>query len=404
MNAFVAWLVAAAALTGCAALGRALARTREAAARAGATVHEQHRQLERRRVEIARLCASLAGAGEGLIVLDAQQRIVASNDAAGELTGHPDSLSPNRSVGEALPWGQLADALTELEAAGSAALQREFELSGIAIDDATHRSLAVRVRSLAGLGFVIGIDDQSRLKRLESLRRDFVANVSHELKTPLAAIKGFVETLVDDAEIPTATRQRFLERIARQTDRLNRLVGDLLTLSRLDEPAIEDGTEEHCDLGALVDETIRDLLPLAERKGIGLTFAKPGQDFPVRGERETVRQVVGNLVDNAIKYTPEGGDVAVSLAIMADQIRLEVTDTGIGLGREDQDRVFERFYRVDRARSRELGGTGLGLSIVKNIVRGAGGEVGVRSAIGRGSTFWVMLPRYAPPVHDASQA
>jgi two-component system phosphate regulon sensor histidine kinase PhoR len=260
-------------------------------------------------------------------------------------------------------------------------------------DEGEPRNLRITVRRLGDQGYVVGMSDQSRLKRLESMRRDFVANVSHELKTPLTAIKGFVETMQDDPEMPEATRVRFLASIRRQSDRLNSLVGDLLTLSRLDEAPGDAERFLPCDLATVTKETVRDLLPLAERKRIDLTLDAPGERLYVRAEREGLRQVVGNLVDNAIKYTPEGGKVAVRVEQTQEHVRLQVADTGIGLAPEDQQRVFERFYRVDRARSRELGGTGLGLSIVKNTVRSYGGDVAVQSAVGRGTVFWVTLPR-----------
>jgi two-component system phosphate regulon sensor histidine kinase PhoR len=246
------------------------------------------------------------------------------------------------------------------------------------------------VQLLASHGFALGIEDQSRIKRLESLRRDFVANVSHELKTPLAAILGYVETMLDDPEMPAPTRQRFLDKVARQSERLARLVGDLLTLSRLDEMATPEAAPV-TRLGTIVRETARDLAALAGRRNLTLTTTVR-HEAPVRADAEALRQVVGNLVDNAIKYTPEGGRVAIALAADGEVAHLEVADTGIGLSAVDQERVFERFYRVDRARSRDVGGTGLGLAIVKNTVRSLGGEVGVRSELGQGSTFWVRMP------------
>jgi two-component system phosphate regulon sensor histidine kinase PhoR len=297
-------------------------------------------------------------------------------------------------------WPALHRAVDQAESTGEAQFfEVETEPGG--------RTLAVRVRRLPDQSTVVSLDDTSRLKKLESLRRDFVANVSHELKTPLAAIQGFVETLQDDPEMPPATRQRFLERIARQTERLTTLVGDLLTLSRLDDDGGQAEPLPPCDFAAVLRDTVRDLQPLAEKRSLQLLADVPDDGVWVRAEREALRQVAGNLIDNALKYTPAGGRVAVvmngsvggavgtnpALAPFAGvRCRLDVSDTGIGLSPEDQERVFERFYRVDRARSRDLGGTGLGLSIVKNTVRNLGGEVGVRSTLGKGSTFWVELP------------
>ncbi len=336
--------------------------------------------------ELARLVASFAGLGSGLIVLDQDGRVVAVNPSAQELASLPPQGCRGRPFAELVPWPALGAALDACHTTGTA---QEFELEEHAAESS--RSLAVRVRLLAGLGYVVGIEDRSRLRRLESLRRDFVANVSHELKTPLAAIQGYVETMLDDREMPPATRQRFLEKIARQSERLARLVGDLLTLSRLDEVELA-GSDEPTDLVAVVKETARDLGALAERRGVQLHVEVPDRPAPIRGDVEALRQVVGNLIDNAVKYTPGGGRVSVHVRPTPGQVELEVRDTGIGLSPADQDRVFERFYRVDRARSREVGGTGLGLSIVKNTVRSLGGEVGVRSRLGQGSTFWVRLP------------
>ncbi|MBL9078977.1 MAG: PAS domain-containing protein [Planctomycetes bacterium] len=357
---------------------RALRRHVERLQQAEASVAELQLRTER-------LEAGLSGAGEGLIVLDEQDRIVATNLAAGELARLPAAGCRGRRLADVVPWPPL---LAAIERCRRTRDEVAFEFD----DTVGNRTLAVRVRALPGPACVVGIDDHSRLKRLESLRRDFVANVSHELKTPLAAIQGFVETVLDDAEMPPATRQRFLERISRQADRLSTLVADLLTLSRLDEPSVAALPPPPCDLVAVVRDIVRDLGPLAERRGLQLLARLPDAVVAVQAEREALRQVGGNLVDNAIKYTPDGGRVTVEVTRQDNRVLLEVADTGIGLSPEDQARVFERFYRVDRARSRDLGGTGLGLSIVKNTVRNLGGDVGVRSALGQGSTFWVALP------------
>ena len=334
----------------------------------------------------ARLVAALVGASDGLIVLDEQGHVVATNPAALELAGLPDADRRLARLEDLVTWPRLHEALTLCRRNGVA---QSFEL----VEEGNNgRTLAIRVRALPGLGSVVGIDDQSRLRRLESLRRDFVANVSHELKTPLAAIQGFVETVQDDPAMPDGVRQRFLERIARQTDRLKTLVSDLLTLSRLDDDAGLAHAAEPCEFVALLRETLRDLLPLAEKREVEVVAPLPDHSLWVRADREALRQVAGNLIDNALKYTPERGTVTVKVTAQGDRLRFEVADTGIGLSVEDQQRIFERFYRVDRARSRELGGTGLGLSIVKNTVLNLGGDVGVTSELGVGSMFWVELP------------
>ncbi len=359
--------------------------TRAAHAQAQLELAVVRRDLALIEVELARLLGALEGAGDGLVVLDADGRIVAANAVASQLVNLPEPIT-GRLVDDVLPWPWLAKSRQTTLADGHL---ETFQLDAA---EGNGRVLLVRVLGILGLGTVIGIEDQSRLLRLESLRRDFVANVSHELKTPLAAIQGFVETMQDDTEMPMATRLRFLDRIAVQTARLTTLVGDLLTLSRLDDEGRTVGDAEPVHVQFVVQETVRDLSPLAEKRGVQLHHDLPEVALLVAGEREALRQVVGNLVDNAIKYTPTGGRVDVVLQARGDRLRLEVRDTGIGLSVEDQERVFERFYRVDRARSRELGGTGLGLSIVKNTVKNLGGDVGVLSELGKGSTFWVDLP------------
>ncbi len=359
----------------------------QVANRRAANAEAERRSTEERSrtrdTDSARLVAALTGASDGLLVVDLDGALVASNPAAIAWCGLPSGELRGRRLEDLVSWPQLHHALHACRAGAGV---QHFDLAAIA---GNGRDLAVRVTPLPGLGCVVGIDDQSRLKRLESLRRDFVANVSHELKTPLAAIQGFVETMQDDPEMPAATRQRFLERIARQTERLTTLVGDLLTLSRLDDDGGHDEPVPPCDFAAVLRDTVRDLQPLAEKRTLHLLADVPDDGVWVRAEREALRQVAGNLIDNALKYTPAGGRVAVVLgsgvgaeagsggqaAFVGVRCRLEVSDTGIGLSPEDQERVFERFYRVDRARSRDLGG-----------------EVGVRSVLGKGSTFWVELP------------
>jgi two-component system phosphate regulon sensor histidine kinase PhoR len=362
-------------------------------------------ELTESRAHAARLAAGLAGASDALIVLDQHLQIVASNPAAQEMAGRDTP---------ALDGARLTDVelLGRLEHAVKESCERQatnyLEIEHV---EPPHpaRLLAVRIHPLGALGAVVGIDDQSRIKQLESLRRDFVANVSHELKTPLTAIKGFVETLQDDPEMPPETQARFHDKIARQTERLATLVADLLTISRLDDDN-SPTADEPVDMVAVLRETVNDLLPIAEKRDLEFQANLPECAVWVVADRETLRQTAGNLVDNAIKYTPERGVVNVTLKLPTeDSLRLEVADTGIGLSEADQERIFERFYRVDRARSRELGGTGLGLSIVKNTVRNLGGDVGVKSAPGVGSLFWVTLPRLqlsdeAPPAASGPRA
>jgi two-component system phosphate regulon sensor histidine kinase PhoR len=233
--------------------------------------------------------------------------------------------------------------------------------------------------------------DVSDLRRLEDVRRDFVANISHELKTPLAAIRGLVETLIDDRAMDTATHQRFIEKIHDQSLRLTSLVSDLLTLSRLESD--QGGVQfEPIDLREAVAESYRAQVHVAETKGVDMAARVADGPIVIEGDGEALRELVDNLLSNAIKFTPERGHVDMRLGVEGPNAVLTVEDSGIGIAPEDQGRIFERFYRVDKARSRQLGGTGLGLSIVKHVALAHGGNVSLKSTPGRGSTFRVQIP------------
>ncbi|MEQ1631458.1 MAG: ATP-binding protein [Planctomycetota bacterium] len=342
--------------------------------------------------------AVLAALGDSVVVLDKDDRVIATNAPARELLSLHGGWPPNATLKTLVDWPQLSLALEECRRTST---QQTFEAAREQDTESKRLLVTITVELPHRLAVVV-LRDQSRLRQLESHRRDFVANVSHELKTPLAAIQGFVETILDDPEMPQAVQKRFLERVQRQVQRLATLVTDLLTLSRLDEGDLEPA--QPCDLVNVAREAIRDLVPFAEQRGVLVRIDLPETPIWIAAEREALRQVVSNLADNAVKYTQKGGNVAVKIAIAGGEAELTVVDTGIGLAEEDQERVFERFYRVDKARSRELGGTGLGLSIVKNTIQGLGGSIGVRSRLGYGSTFWVRLPlvvtakeSYEPP-------
>ncbi|HEY2787431.1 MAG TPA: ATP-binding protein [Fimbriiglobus sp.] len=253
-------------------------------------------------------------------------------------------------------------------------------------------------------------DDRLQLKRLESIRQEFVANASHELKTPLAVIQVAVETLQDGAVDDPDTRATFLSQIAEQGHRLHALVIDLLSLAR-----IESGQTtlefQPVPVGAAVVACVDRHRARAEAKGISLEAIPPasGSDPAAWADEESIEQILDNLVDNAVKYTPAGGRVRVTWRIDGSNARIAVEDTGIGIPATDLERVFERFYRVDRARSREMGGTGLGLSIVKHLVQAMHGGIHAESQPGRGSVFTVHLPRPAdartsPVLHKNREA
>ena len=235
------------------------------------------------------------------------------------------------------------------------------------------------------------LHDISELRRLERIRRDFVANVSHELKTPLTSIRGYVETLLDGALHDEQNNTRFLEKIEQNVQRLSHLVTDLLSLARIEA---QEGALplERVDLHGLIEQAQRRHEPSAIGRDQTLRLESCTGALQVLGDREALTQVIDNLVDNALKYTPSEGHVTIRVKRHERDAVIEVQDDGIGIPKEDIERIFERFYRVDKARSRAVGGTGLGLSIVKHLVVAMRGEVEVESEVDEGTTFRVRLP------------
>jgi two-component system phosphate regulon sensor histidine kinase PhoR len=239
-------------------------------------------------------------------------------------------------------------------------------------------------------GMIMVFHDLTRLKQLERTREEFVANVSHELRTPLSLIKGYIETLLDGARNNPEVAERFLKIIERNTNRLDLLIQDLLTISALESGRMKLNLQP-VDLHALAEKALNDLHGRAENKNVALVNELPL--LPTRADANRLDQVFANLVDNAIKYGRPNGKVTVSgRKLDDDRLEIFVQDDGPGIPPEALDRVFERFYRVDKARSRDQGGTGLGLSIVKHIVQAHGGEVRVESELGKGATFFFTLP------------
>jgi len=235
--------------------------------------------------------------------------------------------------------------------------------------------------------------DISDIKKFERMRSEFVANVSHELKTPLTSIKGYVETLKDGAVDDPQEARRFLSIIERQTGQLESLVTDILTLSAIEARDPQGRGDEEVDLGGVVAEVIEAQQKAAEARGHRLALRLPPGGVRIRGDHRALGQVFTNLLDNAIKFTPCGGQISVDVREEGGMVRADVRDSGIGIPPEHLPRIFERFYRVDRARSREMGGTGLGLAIVKHLVQSHGGRVAVESVPGQGAVFSVFLPR-----------
>ena len=241
------------------------------------------------------------------------------------------------------------------------------------------------------IGSIINIEDITEKVKLENMRSDFVANVSHELKTPLTSISGFVETLKLNENIDIQTRNRFLEIIESESDRLKRLIDDILLLS-----FIENNENMSYDNVPVYDvfKEVYDLTSyIAKSKNINLSYEFSDESIKVLSNRDYIKQIFLNLIDNAIKYTPDNKNVDIVVTLENTNIVIKVIDEGVGIPKEDIHRIFERFYRVDKARSRDVGGTGLGLAITKHIVKNIGGTINVNSQLGQGSEFIVTIPK-----------
>jgi two-component system phosphate regulon sensor histidine kinase PhoR len=332
---------------------------------------------------------------EGVVVIDLVGTVVLMNARAREVLGLPvDGAWRGRPLVELVRDPGLAAVVREV-AIGAVVTARDVTLEaggGLMLQVNAARLRGVDERPF---GFVLVLHDVTELRRLEVVRRDFVANVSHELRTPLTAIKGYAETLLGPAGDDRETARRFLGVIDRHSERLGRLIDDLLTLSDLElgRTALRLGTVA---VGSVIDDVLQILGGPARRKGLRLAADVAPDVPPANADGDRLRQVLINLVDNGIKYTPSGGRVLVrarpGTGAHAGLVEIAVEDTGVGIPAQDLPRLTERFFRVDKARSRELGGTGLGLAIVKHIVQGHGGSLHVTSALGDGTTVTAYLP------------
>jgi PAS domain S-box-containing protein len=351
-----------------------------------------------RTLQAHQLRAILTSMVEGVVAVDGGCQVMHVNEVAAKLLGTTVERAVGRPIAGVSPLVEVSQMLERAVREGRD-LRGEVHLSSSDPEDSRRseeqilelRASPLRAAQRDVSGAVLVIHDITELRRLEGLQREFVANVSHELKTPLAAILGLVDTLIDDAQMRPDKQRSFLARIGDQSERLSALVSDLLTLSRAE--SLEQRIERRpVDLRAVgLDSTYR-LEPTCLEHGLELDVLVPEEPVVVSGEEELLRQVVDNLMTNAIKYTPEGGSVRVRVGAHGAQGMVEVEDTGIGLAPEHHGRIFERFYRVDKARSRAAGGTGLGLAIVKNVMLALDGNVSVESTPGRGSTFRILLP------------
>ncbi|MDX2119723.1 MAG: ATP-binding protein [Gemmatimonadota bacterium] len=347
-------------------------------------LREMHAQLDQRfnelRRERAETAALVEAMIEGVIASDPRGRIVTANAAARRLLGYePDAVLPDL---EQIFRVKAAREVVDAVLGGQSVLERELELDG--------QSVLLSARPLAHGGALLVLHDVTELRRLETVRRDFVANVSHELKTPLTSISGYAETLVQEPTDAETTR-RFLTVILGNARRMQRLVDGLLDLSRIESGGWRPAPEP-LDVAAVARESWGLLANRAEQQQVGFSAQVAPDAGTVTADPDAVRQVLSNLFDNAIRHTPAGGRVTFRAARDDGGVTLEVRDTGAGITGEHLPRIFERFYRADPARARDDGGTGLGLAIVKHLVEAHEGRVGATSQVGRGTVITCWFP------------
>ena len=332
--------------------------------------------------------AILGSMVEGVAGVNAAERVLFANPSFASILGSDVPPQPGAALVEVVRQTELIEAVRKV-LAGEPRVESEI-VTGTLRQHFFAATVAA-VRATQTNGAVIVLHDITDLRKLERVRRDFVANVSHEFRTPLTAIQGFAETLLAGAMDDPQNRERFLEIILEHARRLARLTEDLLMLSKMDADRLELEIRR-LPVEQLVESCIETAQPRATEKDLRLSvnLAKPLPD--VAGDRRRLTEVLQNLLDNAMQYTPSGGQIMVSAEAKESEVVVVVSDTGIGIPEADQSRIFERFYRVDVARSREVGGTGLGLSISKHLVEAHGGRLWVESEVGNGSQFHFSLP------------
>jgi two-component system phosphate regulon sensor histidine kinase PhoR len=347
----------------------------------GHTIGRQGHELE----------AVLASMIEGVLAVDSEERVISINRAAARLVGGNVAELTGRSLQEVIRNADLRR-LAVQALASEESVEDDIVLRGE--EDRTLQVCGTSLRDVKGrsVGAVLVLHDVTQYRRLENVRRDFVANVSHELKTPIASIKGFVETLLDGASENPVDAKRFLRIVARQADRLNQIIEDLLSLSKIEQSEQEGNLPlEEAPIRAILDAAVADCQAAAAEREIRINVSCD-ESVVANINARLLEQAVDNLLDNAIKYSDPGEEVLITARAVAGEVLISVTDHGCGIDRDHLPRLFERFYRVDKARSRKLGGTGLGLAIVKHIVQAHGGKVFVQSTPGKGSTFTIHLP------------
>jgi len=329
-------------------------------------------ELAAARENVAVMTAAINALPVGVVVRTATGAEVVRNAPAREGTGDRQA--------DALLTRSVEDALAGAAASGEWAQVLELH-------QPSRRALSIVARSLPAGATVAVVEDVSERFLVDAVRRDFIANVSHELRTPVGALAVLAETMLGETDLTTV--RRLAERMAAESDRAVRLIEDLLDLSRVEVPGAM--RREPVRVGRVIAAAIALVADGAQAAGVTVTAGEVELDLEVDGDERQITSAVRNLLDNAVKYTPEGGQVDVAVHAGGDYVSVTVHDTGVGIPARDLDRIFERFYRVDRARSRQTGGTGLGLAIVRHVAQNHGGDVTVHSIEGEGSTFTMRL-------------
>ncbi len=339
-------------------------------------------------VEAARRESILASMVEGVLAVDSELRVIFCNESFAQAVGVSVPVPERLPLLELVRDPGLMNLLARVLATG------ELQRARLQLTSVDGRSFQVQAAPLAARskrGAVAILHDITELERLERIRKDFVANVSHELRTPLASIIGYAETLLDGALEDQENNRRFLGSIRSSAMRLNSICSDLLSLSELDSGR-SASENEPVSLRATLESAAATIAAVAQQRNVKVICADTG-NLAVMADRTRLEQVLVNLLDNAVKFNRPGGEVRVDAQAEDGHVQISVSDTGIGIPSEDLPRIFERFYRVDKARSRAVGGTGLGLSIVKRAVEQMKGSVSAESQLGRGSVFRVLLPQ-----------
>jgi two-component system phosphate regulon sensor histidine kinase PhoR len=349
-----------------------------------------HELFERLSQESGRREAILSSMVEGVLAVDHELRVTFCNEAFARTVGARMPVPERLPVIELVRDPQFLDMLSRVLVTASVLKQR-IQLS--AAEGRTYEVQSAPLGFGARRGAIAILHDITDLERLERVRKDFVANVSHELRTPLTAIRGYAETLLDGAIDDQENNRKFLEIIRAHAIRLNNITTDLLVLSELESGGAPGPEPEFVSIRAALESAFRTVESEAKVRGVELKTGRV-DDSCVLGHRIRLEQAFVNLIDNAVKFNHEGGEVLVEAGRAPDgkTAKITISDTGIGIPSEDLPRIFERFYRVDKARSRQVGGTGLGLSIVKHVIERAGGSISVESRLGKGSTFTILLP------------